>query len=191
MSIVTFVIPSIARPSLVATLDSLMDQSRGAWEAIVVYDGVPPVNHGSTDSRIREVCLPNKLGGREQNGHGGFVRNEAFPLVKTPWIGFVDDDDRLLPNYVESLERDMVDKDLVVFRMQRGEAILPPPGTKVLVMGAVGISFAVRTDFIAKHGIKFISDDYEDFEFLRTCIDAGARVRISESLTYILGLRRG
>ncbi len=99
----------------------------------------------------------------------------------------MDDDDVLLPNYVESLERVWLGRDLVVFRMQRGEAVLPPPGTKVLVMGQVGISFAVRTEFIRARGIKFISDDYEDFEFLRTCLDAKAKCHISNSVTYVVG----
>ena len=66
------------------------------------------INSSTLKSKEIEYICINKLG-KVNNIHGsaGFVRNIGMSLVKTPWIGFLDDDDKLLPNYVESLIKEL------------------------------------------------------------------------------------
>ena len=40
--LITFIIPSIGRPSLQRTINSLMDMKDPDWKAIIVFDGINP-----------------------------------------------------------------------------------------------------------------------------------------------------
>lgn len=98
---ITFIIPSINRPTLQRTIDSLLNQTSPNWRAIVVFDGVDGITF--EDERIIVLRI-NKTGLEgPKNGQSGLVRNEGIKLVKTDWIGFLDDDDSLDKNYVKTL----------------------------------------------------------------------------------------
>jgi hypothetical protein len=64
--------------------------------------------------------------------------------------------------------------------------VLPPPGMNIIAQNFVGISFAVRNDFIKNAGIEFINSNSEDFNFLSSIISNNARLKISESVTYLV-----
>jgi len=50
MSKITFIIPSINRPSIVNSINSLSNQTNPNWECIIVYDGVEGIKF--EDDRI-------------------------------------------------------------------------------------------------------------------------------------------
>jgi hypothetical protein len=186
-ALATFVIPTIGRSTLGRTKQSLLDQTDPDWKAVIVADNLPralPVH----DSRIVMIWTLSKLGASH---FSGMVRNRGMTLADSDWIAFVDDDDRLDEHYVEWLRQEATGHDLVVFRMryspprEDGVAVLPR-STNVSGMGAgeVGISFAVRTTFQRQHDIWFRNEEFEDWLFIKRCLDAGARCKISEHVAY-------
>ena len=58
---ITFVIPSINRPTIHRAIDSLIRQSNPNWECVIVYDGVdgPSFN----DERVRRLRLRKQAQG--------------------------------------------------------------------------------------------------------------------------------
>lgn len=96
----TIVIPAFnAAPYLAETLASLTGQSRGDWHAVVVDDG-------STDD-TRTVALDHagkQIQVIHQENRGvSAARNRGFDEVKSPFVIFLDADDRLLPHALEAL----------------------------------------------------------------------------------------
>ena len=90
---ITFVIPSINRPSIINAVNSLLNQTNPNWECIIIYDGVDGFKFD--DVRIKTV-ITEKIGGSSSfHGISGLVRNVGLNMVNTDWIGFLDDDDTL------------------------------------------------------------------------------------------------
>ena len=57
---ITFIIPSVNRPTLERSINSLVSQTNPNWECIVVYDGVDGISFN--DDRIKTIKI-DKLGG--------------------------------------------------------------------------------------------------------------------------------
>ena len=190
---VTFVIPSINRPSLQRTLKSLMVQTNPSWRATVVFDGVMPDNRTPPDPRIRYVFLNKKMGDVKSDGaHGraGRVRNYGIDARSSgPWIAFVDDDDVLHPEYVETLQQTVNggSPDVVIFRMQYADGtVLPPPGATDFTKNNVGISFAYRKPLFDA-GFQFAGNsETEDFDLLDKLRRAKRRIVMHPSVRYFV-----
>ena len=146
MSSITFIIPSINRDTLTNSINSLIRQTNKNWECIIVFDGVEGIKF--YDNRIKTINI-NKLG-KKGNGHGnaGLVRNEGIKICETEWIGFLDDDDTIHPNYVKTLNEKYLKNDFVVWRMKyQNGLIVPPLFSNDLVFARVGISFCYKNKF--------------------------------------------
>jgi glycosyltransferase involved in cell wall biosynthesis len=174
---ITLLVPTAGRPSLRRALDSLLAQSDGDWHAIVIGDGRAP--EVPADERIRGLEVP-------KIGHPGLVRNKALPLVTTPWTGFLDDDDRLTPDYVRRLRAEAAGADVVIFRMSHPQlGVLPRED--VVRHGNVGISFAARTELLRETPFRadFVASN-EDFELLHDLAVRGARIHFSPCCVYLV-----
>ena len=166
---VTFIIPSIDRYSLKHSLESLLNQTDNDWNAVVVFDGVD-INKVIDDKRISYVRT-DKL------GNAGIVRNTQLDKIKSKWIAMLDDDDTLKDTYVESLkEWDNDEWDSIVFSYKTPPEpdlpngnIIPRPGTKNLEKCNVGMSFAIKSDFVSEYNIRFEAGIMEDYSFLQKC----------------------
>jgi glycosyltransferase involved in cell wall biosynthesis len=181
---ITFIIPSIDRPSLARALQSLVAQSDPRWVAIVVFDGFyrkPPVD----DPRILYTWTMQKLG---TGNAAAEVRAKGIKLARTEWIAFLDDDDSLDMDYVRTLREVQEASDVVVFRMQEFGGtgrIIPPPSLRrvsQLVCGAVGISFAVRREVLLKH--QWGSNWCEDYDLISMLREAGAKIKLRPEVLY-------
>lgn len=177
----TFVIPTIGRDTLRRTLQSVIDQTDPDWNAIVVADGLtadwtPPWMH----TRILHAHTLKRLG---VNNHGGMARNHALSNYVGAWVAFVDDDDRVDPNYVRWLKEDSKDRDVVVFHMRLPDGGVLPAGD-ALGCGGVGISFAVRGEFQKQNNLWFVPSSIEDWTFLEHCMNFGARIKVSDKIAY-------
>jgi hypothetical protein len=109
-------------------------------------------------------------------------------LVKTPWIGFLDDDDYLLPNYTQYLLEEIEINplvDLILFRMIDKDIIIPPDYISDIQFRYVGISFCYKTS-IFKEGYKFTQSEKEDFELIYNIKNAQKKIVISPFITYIV-----
>lgn len=160
---ITFIIPSLNRSTLDRTINSLLNQTNTNWECIIVYDGVDGKDFN--DERIKTLKV-GKLGGfSDYHGKSGLVRNEGLKLVDTEWIGFLDDDDTIHPNYVDRLFNNYNDKDFVIWRMKSTNGIiLPPLFSNEIIFGNVGISFCYKNKF--KNLLFDNNRDGEDYDFL-------------------------
>lgn len=178
---ITFVIPSINRPTIHRAIDSLIRQSNPNWECVIVYDGVdgPSFN----DERIR--CLKvEKIGTRDDvHGMAGLVRNFGIKAVDTEWVGFLDDDDSLDESYVDVLLNKYEGHDAVVFRMRYIDgSIIPRVEDSRMYFSNVGISFCYkRKDF----PILFDSNrNGEDFDMVNRLQSLCERFIVAEEILY-------
>ena len=185
MAFTTFIIPTIGRPTLSQTVQSLLVQQDPDFKCIIAFDGLVPTM-GAPDERFRIVQLPFKFGktGIGENSFSGNVRNYAMKFLETDWMSFVDDDDTVTPDYVHFL-KEAQDNDVVIFRMcYNNGRILPPPGSTEIIPGLVGISFSVRKTILDEHNLRFPNNGSEDYEFLSTLQRSGVKMHISPHIAY-------
>ena len=160
---ITFVIPSLNRPTLKRTIQSLLNQTNPNWKAIVVYDGID--GEVFDDDRIQTFKI-EKLGSfSPHHGMAGLVRNYGLEKCDTEWIGFLDDDDTIDSNYVNTLQKKYNEYDFVVWKMlEPNGMIIPRLSNSNLEFGNVGISFCFKNKF---KNLRFKTNrDGEDFDFL-------------------------
>jgi hypothetical protein len=184
--IVTFLVPTVNRPTLNRTLHSLQAQTSPLWKCIVIFDNVTSFHAPldiMSDHRFKLMVLESKAG--QGNNSAGMVRNAALPHVDTPWLAFVDDDDTLSPHYVAWLLEEAMQNpstDVLIFRMARlGQRLLPPYDLPVVPpaedrtfrSGFVGISFSMKTFIAQRDGFEFIPHPGEDFVLLNRLRLAG------------------
>jgi len=179
-SAVTFIIPTIGRETLSLTLQSLKNQTITNWKAIVIFDGIEP-NISETDPRITIIKTPIKLG--QGYNSAGLVRNYGIKFVNTEWVAFVDDDDSITPNYIESFLSELwLDPDVIIFRMTMDDRVCPSIDSTNFFIKNVGISFAVKTELVSK--FIFIPSIEEDFEFLDKVRLKKYKIVLSPYITY-------
>lgn len=192
-AVVTFIIPTIDRPSLIRTILSLLNQTNPRWNAIIIFDGCEPrisyFNDMISDPRFLSICINcrglNKI---KDHSSAGAVRNIGMNLVTTPWIGFVDDDDFLHPEYVHKLIEEISitpHANVISFRMKNKNLIVPPISQRSIQNGHIGISFAMKT-MLFKNGFLFIQSEIEDFNLLDRIQQSGNTIVLSPYLTYFI-----
>ena len=183
---ITFIIPTIGRPTLPRTLASLK-QMNIPWKAIVVFDGIQP-NIEDSDPRITITSIEKRGKCDVSCNNAGEVRNRGIRMANTKWIGFVDDDDTLCPTYLTDFH-DMIsihDPDVIIFRMLLNGMILPPLGKNDFRVGAVGISFCLKKSIMVEEGIWFEPSSIEDFILLDKLRSSGKKIKISDRVNYIV-----
>ncbi len=111
--LVSFVVPAFnAAATIAGTLESLLAQTRGDWEAVVVDDGSSDDTASvaerisAADARVRVV--------RQKNGGVSCARNTAIKAAQGRYLAFLDADDAVEPSFVEKLgELTAADPDVV------------------------------------------------------------------------------
>jgi glycosyltransferase involved in cell wall biosynthesis len=186
--LITFIIPTIGRKTLLRTLNSLKNLKNKNWKAVIVFDGIEP-NIKETDNRIKILKLNKKQGNQDKGkrNSAGNVRNYALNFVETKWVGFVDDDDTLNKEYIDKLIEHInkdLNLDLVIFRMRErnGKTILPKVEDKDFKKNEVGISFCLKSQ-VAKQ-FNFIPSETEDFDLLERIRSNGKKIIISDYIGY-------
>lgn len=189
---IDFIIPSIGRPTLKNSLQSLLNQSNPEWKAYVGFDGLREEQIDKNilieDERITYFYLHEKLGTFSFHGNAGQVRNKIMSLInqRNPWTGFLDDDDAISQCYIEILQNEInkEHKECYVFRMNHNGKIIPPFEIDTIIQNHVGISFAVNTNFIIENNIKFCNDNAEDFKFLLELSNVKGNIKILPFIGY-------
>ena len=162
MSFVTFIVPTLGRDSLARALASIEEQTDSDWSVVV-----------------EPSC-----------GSAGETRNEAMKKAHGEWIGFLDDDDVLCPTYVEHLRAHAEDypwAECVIFRMDHPVLGILPPPTGQLMLGTVGISFALRKEVARQY--RFEAEDpsqafHEDWQMISKLVDDQRQIFISPYTEY-------
>ena len=97
--LVSVVIPTWNRRDLVRqAIGSVVAQSRGDWELIVVddgsTDGTAPMIEAMNEPRVRIIEL-------DHGGSVGHLRNVGAQAATAPWLAFLDSDDLWLPGKLQ------------------------------------------------------------------------------------------
>jgi len=197
---ITFIIPTIGRASLLRTLESLYAQTDGRWRAIIVFDGVPSSTVFSGDLLdsldYRVQVLEIEKSGVHINS-AGLVRNAGIRGCLTEWVGFVDDDDTVSSRYVETFYSEVEsypEVDVLLFRMYVEKPsylypdsfILPELNTADFYWQKTGISFALRTSIFLDRGLWFEPSEEEDYLFLDGLRRRGISMMISPYIRYFV-----
>jgi glycosyltransferase involved in cell wall biosynthesis len=175
--VITFVIPSLGRPSLQHALDSLYAQTDPDWKAVVAFDGVVPTIP-STEKISTAVAHPHG------EWRAGPVRNKAAEQVRTPWVGCLDDDDSLYPDYVathKQMVKEYPEADIFSYKMinQDGRTL---PDAHALICNHIGISFAFHIRVFQK--VRFRQQKCEDLRFLKDARRLGFKLTFVDRLLY-------
>ena len=121
------------------------------------------------------------------------VRNIGFDYIKnnnieSEYIGFLDDDDTLHPDYIINLykEKEIFEFDIIIFRMMYPNyKIVPHPLSNKIERCNVGISFAFKTEIIYKN-FYFNNHPYEDFIFINLLKINKFKILISKFVNYFV-----
>jgi hypothetical protein len=192
---IDFIIPSVGRPTLKNSLQSLINQTNPEWKAFVGFDGLSEDQVDKSilinDDRITYFYLEDKLGTSSFHGNAGQVRNKILSLIdsQSAWSGFLDDDDTLSPYYIEILKSAIIKEyhDCYVFRMNHNGKIIPPLDLNTIIQNHVGISFVVNTSFINEKNILFYNDNAEDFKYLLELSKHDGSIKILPFVGYFVG----
>ena len=185
MDIITFIIPSIGRDTLINSINSILDQTSEKWNAIIIYDGCKNIlNENIINDKIKyyEIektkCVINQASD---------VRNYGLQFVNSKWVAFLDDDDTIANDYVEYFFK-QVEKynfDLYIYRMiNENFKIFPSIESKTLIPCDVGISFIVKKSVF--NNIKFENSHCEDYDFLNLVKKNNYLIIISNSVKYFV-----
>ncbi len=186
---ITFIVPTVGRSTLARTLTTIKNQTKANWRCIVIFDGVNiPKNITDIvkdDNRFSVIRI-DKVGCLN---HGARVRNEGLKLVKTSWVGFVDDDDALSPYYVEHmnnyLSNDITIKCIIFRMMYSDNGVIPKIDSHTFYEGNVGISFCFNSELLKK-GFYFTPSSCEDYVLLNRIRSSGYKMIISSKIGYLV-----
>jgi hypothetical protein len=117
--LVTVIVPTHGASTLSERmLPSILRQTHGQLEVLVIGDGEPP-DISPDDSRVRSLAVTQRYAYPDPQRHwlaaSTLTRNEGYRLAQGRWLFDVDDDDELPPDAIERL--------LSVCREQRLEAV--------------------------------------------------------------------
>ena len=185
---VTFVIPTIDRNTLKKSIDSLYGQTNNNWCAIIIYDGVEPNIDFSSD-KIKTIKIPKTGIMGTHHGQSGLVRNYGLDICDTEWVAFLDDDDTVDSNYVETLLTKYNDLDLVIWRMvYTNNMVIPRIGNDNIVFGNIGISISFKKKFL-DDGLRFKDNrDGEDFDIVKSIVEISDKYLITNEVFYKVGV---
>jgi glycosyltransferase involved in cell wall biosynthesis len=167
----SIIIPTIGRETLERAVASA---AACADEVIVVADGHPEVN---ADLHV-------------DLGAPGLVRNAGAAIATGDWVGFLDDDDVLVPNAYRANWLPHPAADMIVHPMFHPElGPIPRPGSNPIRHGNVGISFTVRRRLFLEQpmlpGPPHCAS-IEDYEYVRRFVDLGRIVVMAQTIAYIV-----
>ena len=192
--IVTFVVPSLNRPSLPRSLGSIVNQTDPRWKAIVCFDRRPgariQTDHVFEFSNPKVSVFDYEDPGDTVKGMTsgpGPVRNYAVSKADTEWVAFLDDDDALTDDYVSRLAEEGEGADAIVFRMIYTNGNFLPREFMTphkFSLGHFGVSSAVRRSVFDK--IQYTRGRGEDYRLIRDIKAAGMCVKFSKYATYLI-----
>jgi glycosyltransferase involved in cell wall biosynthesis len=162
----TIILPTIGRPSLKATLDSIAMQIGRYDQVFVVADGHYPAAKKLVDSYGIQYGYFEIPGG-PHGDWGARARNFALPLSKKGYISFMDDDDCYLPGAFAAIRRAIQELPgkLFLFRMFHGTTILWR--REELTLGNVSSQMVVVPNRQDKLG-RFTERYEGDFDFIES-----------------------
>ena len=118
---VSIIIPTYNRSYIIrGAIESIVRQTNPRWELIVVDDGstdnTEQVVASFGDNRIRYV--------RQENQRVARARNHGVSLARAKWVAYLDSDNELFPEYVDTMLRWLEKSPRAVFAIPRAKRTL-------------------------------------------------------------------
>jgi len=200
---ITFIIPTIGRQTLIDTVESLYNLNTpnpsSDWFAIIIFDNCigsrlikselyEQIMKIDIENKIRIIQNNEHIGNQSKRNSAGLVRNIGIQSIDflTEWIGFVDDDDTLSPNYIINLKSEIEISSSIqvcIFRMiYENNYVLPSKYDRNILRGKVGISFALKYCLTKQY--LFTNNPFEDFLYLKSLQNMGIKILISSYISY-------
>jgi hypothetical protein len=168
MSKITYIIPTMNRPSLSTSITSILSQDPTA--RVIVQQG------GSAGENRNSGLLSEVITNTVVDRH-------------SDWISFLDDDDFYREGYLSEVDDSY---DLIVLKMLQNGVEIPRDSN--LVGGNVGINFMISTSFLSNIMLQsgemdtaYLFDSLghaEDWRFLEKILQHNPRVKITEKVYY-------
>lgn len=137
---ISIIVPTYNRAHLVhRAIESVIRQTSANWELIIVDDGSTDDTAGAvgkfTDHRIRYL--------RQENAGANKARNVGAKVAQYSYLAFLDSDDELFPQWIESFQEELKNSPAIVccgtLRIEKNrerEAIPKPLG--IIFHNAIG-----------------------------------------------------
>jgi glycosyltransferase involved in cell wall biosynthesis len=167
------IVPTISKTTLPGAIQSLYNQSNPDWKVIVCGDSHIP-DYQFLDDRVKIVGIQRKA-------EAGLVRNYGAHLLDTEWVGFLDDDDELYPEYVQTFYDNQKDTDVLIYKMINYGSIIPDQ--PIIRHGLVGISFALKREIFLDHPFDGQGAG-EDYRLLYTLEKLGYKIKFLDYVGY-------
>lgn len=174
---------------IVRCLNSILNQTYQNFEIILINDG-------SKDNSLKIIREYEKKYDfihvyTQKNKGPALTRNKGINLVKTKYLMFIDADDYIDENYIETYYNSIIntDYDIVIggFKKTDGKTIsferklIDGEFSKYIVAGPVAKIY--NTEFIKKNKINFLNTNVsEDVYFSLKAINMGAKIK---SINYV------
>lgn len=192
MNDIIFILPTIGRESLKESIESIINLNGDhKWKVIVLFDGVKNNIENIKNENIVYLEI-NKCGNIDKKNNAGLVRNKGFQYIlennlESKYIGFLDDDDSIHPDYLINLynEEKFFDFDCIIFRMMyHNYKIVPHPLTNKIERCNVGISFVIKRELITKY--KFVNHAFEDYIYIISLKKDKIQILLSKYVNYFV-----
>ena len=195
MNDIIFVTPTIGRLTLYDSIESLYNLNGNyKWKVIIIFDGIK--NNFEFKNYENIIILEiDKIGRLDKKNNAGLVRNKGIEYlfknkILSKYIGFLDDDDTLNPNYIKNLynEEKNFEFDCIIFRMMyQNYKIVPHPLTTSIKKCNVGISIVLKTNvLIENNDLIFNNHPYEDYLFIIKIKYLKKKILISKYVNYFV-----
>ena len=127
---------------------------------------------------VAELGLPHLVATDSSRQGPGPVRNALALQARTPWLLFLDDDDLLLPNYLDVVSPHLLDSDVVYTNWELSGADEPRPHPfdpeSLRRFNFIPVTACVRAESFAAVG-GFPATTLEDPGLWLALLDDGAR----------------
>lgn len=191
-----FIIPTIGRISLYNAIDSILNQTNSNWKLLIIFDNnfnkMKKFNQEYNDNRITFINEDTIKKNNNKRGYGraGLIRNTGLDYIcyeDYSYVGFLDDDDRLSPNYIDNLEKELyinqsINTQVIIFRLNIGIKIYPRPFDNTFEECFVGISFCLKKEIADE--FRFDYGYMEDYKLLDKLRQNNKTIIISKFLNY-------
>ena len=193
MNDIIFIIPTIGRNSLKESIKSIFDlKGSYKWKSIVIFDGIKNNLNESYNENIIFLEI-EKCGNIDIKNNAGLVRNKGIEYIlenniKSKYIGFLDDDDTLNPEFIINLynEEKNFNFDCIIFRMMYDNfKIVPHQLTTRIEKKNIGISFVIKFNIIEEN-YRFINHPYEDYIYVYYLKYKKKKILLSKYVNYFV-----
>jgi glycosyltransferase involved in cell wall biosynthesis len=162
----TIILPTIGRPSLKGSLDSIAMQLGMYDQVFVVADGQYPESKKLVESYGIQYAY-FELSDGPHNDWGARARNFALPKAKKAYIAFMDDDDCYLPGAFAKIRAAIqaLPGKPFIFRMLHGTSILWT--REEVAVGNVSSQMVVvpnQQEKLGRFGVRYEGD----FDFIQS-----------------------